>query len=192
MANQKGLAPEIQALNDVVLALANLDDAEKTWVLQTAASRFKIEVEPQNNDRGVAGGSRTGTTGSGRGADGIDPKQFMREKNPQTDVERAACLAYYLTHHRSTQHFKSREIAALNTEAAGPKINMARAVDKATNPNHYLAPAGGGKKQITSHGEEMVEALPDRDKVNELKVTRPKRKNSARKKTTKTKKAKRG
>ena len=30
----------------------------------------------------------------------ISPKQFMFEKQPRTDVEKVACLAYYLTHYR--------------------------------------------------------------------------------------------
>ena len=30
------------------------------------------------------------------------PKQFLSEKQPRTDVERVACLAFYLTHYRDT------------------------------------------------------------------------------------------
>ena len=35
----------------------------------------------------------------------MSPKDFLMEKAPNTDVERIACLAYYLTHYRSTPHF---------------------------------------------------------------------------------------
>jgi hypothetical protein len=46
----------------------------------------------------------------------------------------------------------------------------------ATDTYHYLAKAGGGKKQITILGEEVVEALPDREKVKAaIAEHRPKR-----------------
>src|SRR5947209_8545864 len=36
----------------------------------------------------------------------ISPKEFLLQKQPRTDVERIACLAYYLTHYRDQPHFK--------------------------------------------------------------------------------------
>jgi len=47
------------------------------------------------------------------------------EKQPRTDVERVACLAYYLTHYRNTPYFKTLDLGKLNTEAAQPKFSNA-------------------------------------------------------------------
>ena len=95
------------------------------------------------------------------------PKEFMVQKAPMTDVERVACLAYYLTHYRGTPHFKTRDISDLNTEAAQRRFsNTAFAVTNATNGG-YLVPSVKGCKQISAAGEQCVQALPDRDAVRE-------------------------
>jgi hypothetical protein len=84
-------------------------------------------------------------------------------------VLRATCLAYYLTYARNQPHFKSEEIAKLNTEAAFQNFgNPLKTVNNAMARSHFLAPAGGGKKQMTAHGEDIVNALPDQAAVVEL------------------------
>ena len=89
------------------------------------------------------------------------PKDFLFQKEPSTDVDRVACLAYYLTRYRETKHFKTVDISKLNTEAAQRKLaNAASSVYKATQRG-LLAPAPKGMKQITAVGERYVDALPD-------------------------------
>jgi hypothetical protein len=97
----------------------------------------------------------------------MTPKQFIEQKQPQTDVERVACLAYYLTYTRKQAKFKTVDIEALNTEAAQTKFGSTpnAAVANATSSAKYLAPAGKGMKQISSRGEHLVKALPDRESV---------------------------
>lgn len=96
----------------------------------------------------------------------ISPKDFVREKKPKNGAERIACLAFYLSEMRSTPHFKSPDIVTLNTEAALSKIgNPTRDVDNAERGSGYLASAGNGNKQISSRGEALVRALPDRESV---------------------------
>lgn len=106
----------------------------------------------------------------------ISPKQFMFQKLPRTDVEKVACLAYYLTHYRDTPYFKTLDISKLNTEAAQVKFsNPAVAVDNATK-QHYLVPASKGNKQISALGEQFVLALPDRDQARDvMNNARPRR-----------------
>ena len=90
------------------------------------------------------------------------PKDFLFQKEPDTDVERVACLAYYLTHRRDTNHFKTVDISRLNTEAAQRKFaNTATSVNNAVRGG-FLAPVGQGKKQLTAQGERYVDTLPDR------------------------------
>lgn len=101
-------------------------------------------------------------------------KRFLSDKAPATDVERVACLAYYLTHYRGTQHFKTKDITELNTEAAQRKFsNTAVAVDNATKTG-YLVPSIKGSKQLSASGERFVELLPDRDAAKAV-VDRPRR-----------------
>jgi hypothetical protein len=75
------------------------------------------------------------------------------------------CLAYYLTHARSTQSFKTKELTALNTEAAGGKLSNISGTARNAVTKGFLSGAGAGNKQITARGEAIVEALPDRERL---------------------------
>ncbi|MDB6013964.1 MAG: polyketide synthase [Gammaproteobacteria bacterium] len=107
------------------------------------------------------------------------PKVFLFEKHPTTDVERIACLAYYLTHYMGTPHFKTLDLSKLNTEAAQLKFsNPAQAVDNAAKAG-FLVPAAKGAKQLSTLGEQYVQALPDRDAARAAVAhSRPKRRRS--------------
>lgn len=90
------------------------------------------------------------------------PKDFLFQKQPNTDVERVACLAYYLTHYRSTKHFKTTDISKLNTEAAHRKFaNVATSIGNATRTG-FLTSVSRGMKQLATEGERYVDELPDR------------------------------
>lgn len=111
------------------------------------------------------------------------PKEFIIEKKPVTDVERIACLAYYLTHYLDTPHFKTLDLSKLNTEAAQLKFsNPAQTVDNA-NKSGLLVPATKGQKQISAIGELYVQALPDRAAAREaIAYAKPRRQKSRSKK----------
>lgn len=98
----------------------------------------------------------------------MSPKDFLLEKSPKTDVERIACLAYYLTHYRSTPHFKTLDISTMNTEAAQPKFsNTAYSTANAVKLG-YIVPSTKGARQLSALGERFVQALPDRDAAKEV------------------------
>jgi hypothetical protein len=118
-------------------------------------------------DSPAAAGSRT---------DASTPKAFMTSKRPKTDMEKVTCLAYYLSHFRQVAAFKTRELTELNIEAAQQKLTNPSATARNAVSDGYLSLAGSGRKQITSRGEALVEALPDRDKVQEALVAHPIRK----------------
>lgn len=158
----KKMATEIEALSAVLEALEGLGAEDQTWVLDTAASRLALKTGGQQAGGRSAGGPPAFTSRQPRAAtNGATAREFVRTKNPRNDVQRIACLAYYLTHYRETATFKSRDLTALNTEAAGPRFNVSRAANNATLQNRYLAAAGSGQKQITPLGEDVVNALPD-------------------------------
>lgn len=112
----------------------------------------------------------------------ISPKSFMLDKRPQSDVERVACLAYYLTHYRDTPYFQTVDISKLNTDAAQQKLsNPSYAINNAVQTG-YIVSGPKGRKQLSAAGELFVEALPDRDKAKEVMANaRPRR--SGKKKT---------
>lgn len=96
--------------------------------------------------------------------DDLSPKEFMQGKAPKTDVEKIACLAYYLTHYRDTPHFKTLDLSKLNTEAAQLKFaNAAQAAKNAARRGFLTAASKAGMKQLSAIGEEYVAGLPDRD-----------------------------
>jgi len=113
-------------------------------------------------------------------ADSSTPKAFMGVKRPRTDMERVTCLAYYLTHSRSVNAFKTKDLSDLNIEAAQQKMSNPSATARNAVLHGFLALAGGGKKQITPRGEAVVQALPDGDKVKaalaDHKVRKPRKK----------------
>ena len=113
----------------------------------------------------------------------VTAKRFVQEKAPQTDVERIAVLAYYLSNYRGVEHFKTADLTALNTEAAQRKFsNAADAASNALKGSGFLADAGKGMRQLTAKGEEAVEALPNREALKAVmdKYASPRRRRPVR------------
>jgi hypothetical protein len=106
---------------------------------------------------------------------GTTAKQFVAEKRPNTDVEKVACVAFHLTHFQATPRFKAADLERTARDAALDISNFPRAVDNATRQSKFLAKAGGGEKQITSLGEAVVNALPNREKVAAVLTESPRR-----------------
>ncbi len=168
-----------EVLPQVIAAFRRLDSDSRRKLFQTIATLFDL----------TSAGTFSPPRHSGEGLDmGVPPdrfskerpvsaKEFLLKKQPSTDVERVACLAYYLTHYRDTPHFKTLDISKLNTEAAQVKFtNAAQAVNNATNYG-YLAPATKGNKQLSAPGEQFVEYLPDREAARTaMELARPRRK----------------
>ena len=154
---------EVVAMQKALAALDGLEPEEQARVHTWLAQKLKLSASVLSASQAAA--KAAAEVGKGSGA-GLKPKDFIRQKQPATGVERIACLAYYLTHHRQQETFKTKDLTALNTEAAQPRLsNAAFDVRNATSQNQYLAPAGKGAKRVTGRGEAMVEALPDREAV---------------------------
>lgn len=161
-------------LPEVVAAFKKVGPESRRRLLSTLATLFHIDSDrgdsyaPQESAHAV----RTSFSEDRS----ISPKEFLRQKQPRTNVERVACLAYYLTHYRDTPHFKTLDISQLNTEAAQIKFaNAAKAVNNASSYG-YLTATTKGNKQLTSAGESFVEALPDRDAARDaMSNFRPRR-----------------
>lgn len=120
-------------------------------------------------------GGRTEMQAGVGNASGQTIKQFITSKRPDTQYERVACLAYYMTHVGNTPTFKTADITKANTAAALPKLsNPSQVVGDTTSAYKYLSSAGKGAKQISGLGEAVVEALPDREAVKAaIEANRP-------------------
>jgi restriction endonuclease Mrr len=154
---------EIKILGEVLALLNELDAAARERLLYTASAYFGVS---RRGDRPTAlsvGGNVGSPAGTFSEDRSISAKDFVMQKQPKTDVERVACLAFYLTHYRDARFFKTLDISKLNTDAAQVKFaNAAYAVANAEKAG-LLAPAQRGQKQLSAVGEQFVLALPDRD-----------------------------
>lgn len=173
-------ASELEVVTSILSKLSGVDRAARERIIETVATFYGIGLRGKGQTAYEAlplsvGKAPTVTAFSEDRS--ISPKQFMLEKQPMTDVEKVACLAYYLTHYRSMAHFKTLDISKLNTEAAQIKLSNATvAVDNAAKRN-YLVPASKGNKQISALGEQFVQALPDREKARAIMAAgRPRKK----------------
>lgn len=151
-------AIDAAVLAEVISALRRVRPESRQRLLETISTFFNAKLPYSPPPTGPFGFPSTfGETKP------ITAKQFILEKEPRTDVERIACLAFYLTHYADTPHFKTLDLSRLNTEAAQPKFsNAAVAVENATKMG-YLVPAIKAHKQLSGAGERFVQALPDRE-----------------------------
>lgn len=159
---------ELKAMQAALEALTPLDEDARgratAWLASALGVKGAGVAEAVGSSRSVP--FAAGLPVSSNGGDLGTPKQFLAHKAPKTDVEKMAVLAYYLTHARGREHFTTKELSDLNTEAAGQRLsNAAYAASNAQKKNGFLANAPGGKRQIASRGEALVNALPDREAV---------------------------
>jgi hypothetical protein len=160
-SNNNG-ADDATVLSEVISALSRLSPESRQRLIETISTFFnaKLPYSPLSAIQPSSGGSFPPTFSDTKP---ISAKQFILQKEPRTDVERIACLAFYLTHYADTPHFKTLDLSRLNTEAAQPKFsNAAVSVENATKMG-YLVPAIKGHKQLSAAGERFVQALPDRE-----------------------------
>jgi hypothetical protein len=176
-------ARAVEALNAINRILSPLDDQSRQRVIDSVITFFAHGqlARAESSPPSVVGRSFLPARPQFSDEQKPSPKEFLFHKQPKTDVERMACLAYYLTHFRDTPHFKTLDLAKLNTEAAQTKFsNAAYAANNATTSG-YLAPAPKGHRQITAAGEQFVVALPDREAAKQAIMTARRRKNARKK-----------
>lgn len=157
-------AAEFSALQTVISALQPLSPEARSRIVDATRTFLKLSPSVESSAPARASHSLVPDVRPSFSDDTtMSPKDFLLEKQPRTDVERIACLAYYLTHFRNTPHFKTLDLSKLNTESAQPKFaNAANSTSNAVKM-HYLVPSTKGQKQLSAAGERFVLALPDRD-----------------------------
>jgi hypothetical protein len=181
---------DFESLRRIIECLRGQDDEGKVRLLKSAITFLRLDAAFGAHKQLVAAVSpavlsppsiSTPTSSSSFSTrTEMSPKQFLLEKQPSNDIERVACLAYYLTHFRNMPEFKTLDISKLNTEAAQPKFsNPSVPVDNATRRGYLVATSGWGK-QIGALGEQFVQALPDREAVklvtDRVRLRKPRKK----------------
>jgi hypothetical protein len=176
-------AQELEIVTYLLKAIQQIPQDSRRRVIDTVSRFFDLQTEitdrsamPSRSVDSVGAPTEPSSLPTFSEDRSITPKQFMFQKQPRTDVEKVACLAYYLTHYRDTPYFKTLDISKLNTEAAQVKFsNPTVALDNATK-QRYLVPATKGNKQLSALAEQFVLALPDRDRAREvMSNARPRR-----------------
>jgi hypothetical protein len=99
-----------------------------------------------------------------------DARTFIRLKRPATDVQRVACLGYFIVRTTNNRGFSSKEVSNAHTDSGGSSINMTRALDNATRGAKYLSNRSPKEKQLTTLGEDVVLALPDQQVVKDVEA----------------------
>jgi len=175
MTRQKTVKKAIDSLSDVLDAVSGLAKDDQLWVFRAALDKLALSVggfdgrDSSAHESDHAGGNGTGSRPRGGGGGSPSASEFYRSKRPKTDAQKIACLAYYLTHHKNTHEFKTADLQVTETESKAPKItNLPRAVDNASRSARVLTSTTAGLKQITTHGEDVVNALPDQEAVKEV------------------------
>jgi hypothetical protein len=155
---------EVDAMRDADAALGSLDPDAQRRVIQWLASKYMTNAplaEPRQSANILA--------------HVLDPppdiKGFMTQKRPSNNYERVACLAYYLEKFKEMPDVGAKDIVQANTEARLPKMsNPAVFIKHATHTYGYLNSIGQRRLAVSSRGEAVVEALPDRSKVEDVLV----------------------
>jgi hypothetical protein len=177
---------EHDALKGVDQLLESLSAEERQRILDWVAMKYKLSNSgastlapppPQHTANGSQGGN----------SNNVKVKDFIAAKKPDGYYERIACLAYYLEKYEDKDGLKTADIAQANTDAKQSKLpNSTLYVNNATKMYGFLISIGKGKKALSARGEAVVNALPDRAKVQTALTEHPlKRKNSKKKKKTK-------
>jgi len=153
---------DAEVLGRIISSMKRLDADARRRVYQTIGTFFQLDAAPSRPtfaqdpvgvDFGTANSSRTEPSFSADRAP--KPKHFLSEKQPRTDVERVACLAFYLTHYRDMPEFTTLDISKLNTEAAQRKLSNATAAVNNASQYGYLVPAGKGQNRLARRENAM-------------------------------------
>lgn len=171
--------PTFSTVSHIIGQLEPLSESDRQHVLRTVSTWFRIglPVLAPPIEAGTANRSSqpatlidqpSGDKFSDRPVQSV--KEFIFEKDPLTEPERLACLAYYLTHYMETPHFKTIDLSRLNTDAAQRKLsNPAVAAGNATRDGFFVQAPKDGFKQLSAMGERFVQLLPDRDAASKVR-----------------------
>jgi hypothetical protein len=153
---------EVDAMRDVDGALNKLGsdiDAQRR-IIQWIMSKYGSNAQPIESNQTHSSAPQPSVKRP------ADIKNFMIQKRPLNNYERVACLTYYLEKFKDMPDVGAKDIVDANTEARLQRMsNPAVFIKHATHTYGYLNSISKGRLVLSSKGEAVVEALPDRDEV---------------------------
>lgn len=168
MAKSGGYS-EVDAMRDIDGALGQLDAEAQQRVLDWASSKHGLKLTGHFD-----GGGSSPHPKSPQPHGATDIKTFLAQKRPDNFYERVACLVYFLEKFGGQSEVGTKDITKANSDARMSKLtNSAAFVKHATHTYGYLTGLGKRKFAISARGEAVVEALPERAKVEEAQKSFP-------------------
>jgi hypothetical protein len=164
--------PNFTIVSRIIEQLEPLASEDREHVLRTVATWFRVGLPPAAASNAQLPSLPTSATEDEKFSNRpvLSVNDFIFEKDPATEPERLACLAYYLTHYRETPYFKTVDLTRLNTEAAQKTFsNPAVASSNAIRDGFFVSAPKAGYKQLSAMGERFVHALPDRESAQNIK-----------------------
>ena len=171
-------------VNDILAMLSRLEPDARRRVLATVVTFLKyddIRIDNQQYIPQIVEQRKSQTQLHDEGEFSTDrtisAKQFVFDKNPLSDVDRIACLAYYLTHYQNMLEFQTRDVSLLNTEAAQRKFSNPSFSMRNAARSGYIIQGSKNYWRLSAIGEVYVRALPDRNAARDaLAEAKPPRK----------------
>src|SRR5262249_34963010 len=125
MTNESVIKKSFEAIQTALEALEPLDTTQREFALSMILKG--LGMSESTGSKAPNGSRDKGNNTLPTDIRAMTAKDFLRNKKPYTDLERLICLAYYLTYARDMSQFRTEDITALNTEAAGAKFSNASA-----------------------------------------------------------------
>jgi hypothetical protein len=149
---------EIEAMKSAYEALHALDVDEQKRVLAWLTSKLGL-----NTTSVLQAPNPDGDTSE------MTVKQFIKAKSPDDDVSRVIALAYHRINVSGEETFTSVDLTQAQVAAAIPRFNISRAISNAQRSGYITSAGKQGTLQITSLGESLVEAMPDRALMKQVR-----------------------
>jgi len=180
-----------RAIDEMISALSDLNDAERLNAIQTVSRHFKLAAEspasppPGEGDASVATEGKTVTTRV------TDIRALKEEKRPSTANEMAAVVAYYLQELAPPEERKRevdvQDVVEYFKQAGFPLPSATKQILHNAKAAGYFKAVGGGKFTLNPVGYNLVaHNLPRAEKP--LGARRQAKKTATRKQTSKRKK----
>jgi hypothetical protein len=155
----------IDAVGKIVAVLEALDAADRVKVIQSALTLIG-DGEPSLDMTDIPSPSIVAAKGRGKDRE----KAYFDAKNPRTKIEELAVAARYLEEAEnatsSTRADLERVIKAARRNFDGK--NFRRDLDNARKANLFTRGTGRDSVVLSAHGQNYVDALPNRDALQEL------------------------
>lgn len=171
---------ELMAIDRILDAFNDVADNRKQHVLEYV--RERLNITEQQPPAATPYGSKPQLQNKSLSIDA-----FIRDKKPSTDYQRIAALGYYMQNNEQKVEFNRKDLVNANTRARQTRFtNISQAVLDAKHKYGYVSEGPtNGMLQLTTAGEDVVNALPDQAAAKLVK----KPKKLKRKKSKKLKKA---